>query len=177
MSPTHNESVPNRALSAAELKQILLDDFIRLLDNEGMLAGNGMAFPRVGYTIGLALHLDNHLNPESHVSLSSRPLAQNLPDSTPGKGVLFTPPLDRADDGQQAETAATRLDRMIQSPNLERVRLGLPVPMEVRDHDGTTRQESAVYPPDESIGDGDVTITDTTAETRAKWGQLDDVIP
>jgi hypothetical protein len=175
--PTHNESVPNRALSAVELKQILLDDFMRLLENEGMLAGTGMSFPRVGYTIGLALHLDNHLNSESHVSDSSKPLAHNVPDDTPGKGVLFTPPLAPADDGVPAEVAATRLDRMIQSPNAERLRIGLPVPMEIRDHDGTVRQESAIYPPDDTIGDGDVTITDTTAETRAKWGQLDDVIP
>jgi hypothetical protein len=175
--PTHNESVPNRALSAPELKQILLDDFMRLLEGEGMLSGGGMSFPRVGYTISLALHLDNHLNPESYIELHSKPLAHNVPDATPGKGQLFTAPLSRNDDGTQAEVAATRLDRMIQSPNAERLRVGLPVPMEVRDHDGTTRQESAIYPPDEAFGDGDVTITDVTQEQRAKWGQLDEVIP
>lgn len=192
--PTHNESVPNRSLNGAELKQILISDFIDLCEQEGMLS-NHLAYPRVGYTLTLELHLDNVLNPTSRITRSSRPIAHNLPNE-PGFGVLDAPPLVPTEicstcgavrdehpnwdcstySATPLEPAGTRLDRLITSPNSERIRNGMPIPVEVKDHDGTTRTEQMIYPPDETLGDGDVKTEDVTQETREKWG-LDEIVP
>jgi len=172
--PTARETVPNRALSGAELKRILADDFERLLANEGLLSDH-IAFGRVGYDLRLDLHLDNPYHPESSISLKSRPVAGNLVAASPELAAVESAPL--ADPSPEATVASRRRSRRITSPNAERVRVGLPVPVEVKQQDGTVTTEAITYPPEEAAkhGDGDVDEADVSDETRATWGLAADI--
>ena len=172
--PTARETVPNRALSGAELRRILADDFERLLAAEGLLSDH-IAFGRVGYDLRLDLHLDNPYHPESSVERKSRAVAGNIVAGQPELAAIESAPL--TDPSADAAVASRRRSRRIVSPNAERVRVGLPVPVEVKQQDGTVTTEAITYPPEEAAkhGEGDVTDTDTSAETRAAWGLAADI--
>jgi hypothetical protein len=133
-----------------------------LMDNEGLLT-HYVAYGRIAFTLTLKLHLDNMMQRESEIEGSSAAPAVNDPDAPP----LEAPPL--ADPSPDAIIVGTELTYVIDSPNAERLRHGLPVPIMVKQPDGTTTQESVTYPKDDTIGDGDETITDVTPKTRAAW--------
>jgi hypothetical protein len=164
---TAREVAPNKALSGAEIKELLRQDFERLLDNHGMLT-DYMAFGRIGYTIAIKLHLDNFLQRDSSIDMKSRPVAGNLAATRSGLAAVEAPPLE--DPSRKAVASGQVLHRDITSPNVERVRAGMPVPVEVNQADGTRTIETVKYPPDTTLGDGEMSITDSTDETRAEWG-------
>lgn len=147
MSPSARETVMNRALSGSELKSLIRADFERLLANDGLLS-NHVAYGRISYQIVLRKHLDNSL----------QRLDESFVDSQPA------PPL--ADPSPDAIASGDTLTRTISSPNAERVRTGIPIPVAVKQQDGTTTVENVQYPPDDSLGDGDVQITDSTPEAK-----------
>jgi hypothetical protein len=147
--PTATEKVLNKALSGAELSEILKHDFVdKLLPNEGMLSAY-MAYGRVGYEITLRLMLDN-------------PAQRDYPPLTVTGGEA----LPLADPSPEATVGATTLTRQIDSPNAERVRVGLPIPVETRELDGTKQVQQIKYPPQPELGEGQVKVEDTTAAAR-----------
>jgi hypothetical protein len=117
----------NRALSGTELQSYLKEVFNKLLANEGLLSPN-IAYGRVGGVIKLTLHLDNAYFPESTSSIEfgdKIPLANRTPE---------------------AELAEQTAEFEMDNPNAERVRLGLPVPVETKQLDGTKQIEQIIYP-------------------------------
>src|SRR5208282_2412016 len=167
------ETVPNRALSGTELKALILADFARLLDGEGLLSAY-IAYGRVGYDVSYRLHMDNPLTPEATGTKRSRPSTAAAIAADPSLAALESAPLT-SPSADATVSAATRT-RTVSSPNAERLRTGQPVPVEVKDSDGTRRTEHISYPPDASLGDGEVRDTDTTASARADW-KLGDTAP
>lgn len=149
--PTGSEKVINKALSGTELKEIIREDCNKLLENEGILSAH-VAFGRVAYDITLRLHLDNVYYPESTIT---------MPGSTP-----LTEKIPLVDPSTDATLGATTLTRTITSPNSERVRVGMAIPVETRQQDSTRQIEMIKYPPQPELGEGDVKIEDTTAAAR-----------
>jgi hypothetical protein len=157
MSPTANEVVTNRALSGTELREIIKLDIERLLDGEGLLS-HYVAYGRISYDLTLRLHLDNPMRPESAVTVASKVTHDTA---------IEAPPLTEPSD--KAVASGSNLHRDITSPNAERLRHGLPVPVTTRQADGTTQTEQVKYPPQPELGPGEVEITDTTKEVREAW--------
>lgn len=166
---TGRETVVNKALSGAEIKNLLRRDFERLLANEGLLSDH-IAYGRIGWDFRLRLHMTNWLVPESESTLSSRTPGRNLIDADPSLAAIETPPLKLAPDEPSVVTAS-ELSHSIDSPNLERVTAGIPVPVVIRQHDGTTSEQKVSYPaPDPSQhAHPAVTITDVSEEARRDW--------
>lgn len=169
--PTASERVPNRALSGDELRKLILADFERLLDQEGAL-GPHLAYGRVAYDIRLTLHTVNPLSPTQVTQLASRPRAKQELESAPALSAVEPMPL--AKPRVDATLAATTLRREIDSPNAERLRTGMPIPVDMRQTDGTTRTERIEYPPDATVG-SQAQVVDTTREAAADWSLLDAV--
>jgi hypothetical protein len=165
---TGKETVVNRALSGDELKKIILADCQRLVDNEGMLSPL-VAFGRVGYTITLRLHMDNPYVPNTEITMESAPIAGNLLAGHEELAAIDRAPLAGATD--KAEVGAMELERRIDSPNAERLREGMPIPVQTRQQDGTTQMESIAYPKDTfpEVGAGDVKIADVTESAKVAW--------
>jgi hypothetical protein len=155
--PLANESVVNKALSGMEVREIIKADFDRLLDAEGLLS-HYMAYGRISYDLTLRLHLDNPMMRESSVTIASKPQA-----GTP----IEAPPL--ADTTNKSVASGQNVHRDINSPNAERLRHGLPLPVVTRGPDGTTQTEMVKYPPQPDLGPGEVTVTDTTKDVRTAW--------
>ena len=166
--PTSRESVPNSPLSGAELREIIRRRCDDLLANFGILSPQ-MAFGRVAFSVTISLHIDNAMAADHAIADDSRRLATNLVAARPELKAIEPPPLAAA--SPDAVVLAETLDARIDSPNAERVRHGMPVPVIVRQPDGTRTQEMVKYPPDASLGEGDVTIRDSSAEARQRWGQ------
>lgn len=167
MSPTAAEKIPNRPLSGTELRKLILEDIDRrLLEGEALLSGY-MGFGRVAYRANLTLFLDNPLHPESKNFIDSRPASKQELEARPELAAVEPPPL--RDPSPEAVISSYTLDRSIDSPNAERLRAGMPVPVEVKQQDGTTITEQISYPPSDDI-EVNVTITDTTAAARAAAG-------
>lgn len=168
MSPAvSRETVVNKALSGSELKRIMLADFERALDNDGLLSPH-IAYGRISYTLIYRLHMDNPMRPESEMKVDSKPMGKNVVERAPEYAAIEHPPLDNASD--DSVVSATTVDRKIDSPNAERVRTGIPVPVRVKQMDGTTTEEQITYPPQPDLGEGDVTVTDSTDEAAKEWG-------
>jgi hypothetical protein len=158
--PSSKEAVVNRALSGDELKKLILADATRLLDNEGLLSPH-IAFGRVGYTLTLRLHVDNPFIPDTTITSNTR-LNKAIP-------VIEPAPLTAP--SSESEVGAMELTRTITSPNAERLRESMPVPVLVRGQDGTTTTESIIYPKDSfpELGPGEMMIQDATEMTRQAW--------
>jgi len=157
MSPTANEIIGQKALSGMELREIIRKDFEKLLDAEGLLS-HYMAYGKISYDLTLRLHLDNPMQRESSVTLASKPHVDSP---------MEAPPLKIASNKSVA--SGQNIHRDITSPNAERLRHELPLPVTVRGPDGTTQTELVKYPPQPDLGSGEVTITDVTKEVRAAW--------
>lgn len=169
MTGTHRETAQNRPLSGAELRKRIHADCERLLDAEGLLASS-VAYGRVSYELVLRLHARPQQEP-SVTRLHSTHVASNVV-AQPGNEALaaIVPPPLRGEDATDAVLSAHTVVRQVTSPNAERVRLGLPVPVEVRQQDSTKITQMVKYPPDETLGEGNVRVEDTTAEARREWG-------
>lgn len=157
MAPT-NEIVHNKMLSGSELRKIILSDTERLLANDGLLSDH-IAYGRITYEIIIRKHLDNFMKPED-VSWTY---------STPKAGVVERGPALK-DTSPEAIVDAQCLTRVIDSPNAERIRTGMPVPVIVSQPDGTATIEQVKYPPQPDLGEGNVKVYDVTAEARENWG-------
>lgn len=167
------EVAVNKAITARELREVLRADFEKLLNAEGLLSGP-MAYGRIGYELILRLHTANVMRPESETIIESRPIGTNLLEAMPEMAAIEKAPL--ATPVEDDTVSGTTLSRNISSPNAERVRLGLPVPVERRQMNASVSTENIIYPPQPELGEGDVRVTDSSAEARHKWN-LPDVVP
>jgi hypothetical protein len=155
--PTAREVIANRPLSSTELRPILHAVLDKLIENEGMLSPH-LAYGRIAFTLTLALHVDNPMAVTTPISLSSAPPAVNAtPEELSAKGALQSPPI--ISPTAEAAESVTEAEYSIDSPNAERLRHGLPVSLDVKQMDGTITQEKVTYPPDPSLGPGEVKIS------------------
>ena len=181
--PTLRETAINKPLTGAELRELLRRDFDRLLANEGSLS-NHIAYGRVGYELILRLHTANPLIPIAESQMKSRsPSVTELEGTKNSAGVeiaeprpelaaVETPPLRNLGAEDESSIGGTTLQRTITSPNAERIREGLPVPVEVRQQDGTKTIERIVYPRSKDMDpDGAVHIADSTADAKSAFGR------
>lgn len=169
--PSSRETVVNRALGGDELKKIILADMERLVANEGLLSHH-IAFGRVSYKIRLELIVDNPSLPNQVSHTESRPAGDAEFQANPSVAVIDTPAAVLANRTSSIEAGALELTRNIDSPNAERLRESMPVPVLVKGQDGTTQQEMISYPKDSfpELGPGDMKIADVTAGMRAELG-------
>src|SRR5262249_33596789 len=151
------------------LREILRQDCERLLDAEGLLSAH-LAYGRISYDITLRLHLDNALIKESVTTVESRRAARNALNTLGGRDAALEPPPPLAQPGPESAVSAQTLSRTIESPNAERVRTGLPVPVRVRQQDSTVTEELVRYPADAVEGEGDVRVTDDSPAAAKAWG-------
>jgi hypothetical protein len=159
------EIVSNRALSGTEVQKLMREDFEKLLEGEGLLSQQ-MGYGRLGYDIRIRMHMANPFHPESEISISSRRRAVQELDDNPALAAIESPPLADAPD---ALVSATQVERTIDSPNVERIRIGEPIPVSVKQMDGTVSTQHIQYPKDPDAGDGNVVVRDVTDEALAEW--------
>jgi len=174
------EIISNMPLSGAELKKILANDFERLMREDGMLQ-DGMGFGRCAYEIRITLHTDNHLFPTTVSKTYSRAIARNVLQgglrdeqgriSEPASQLAAIEKFPLESPSGEASFGATELARSINSPNVERLRNEIPVPVMVEDQSGSKHPETVKYPKDESLGDGDVSVQDVSIPAKVEWGQ------
>jgi len=149
--PTQSEKVVNRPLTGIELKAYLMSICEKLLSAEGLLSEH-IAFGKVSGNIKLTLKLDNAYFPESVTSIDFQKEDPTAPPSN--------------DNEFAQQTATWTMD----NPNAERVRLGLKVPVETKQLDGTRQIEHILYPSDmEELPEQQVEIKDTTVEGKKEW--------
>jgi hypothetical protein len=166
---TGRETVVNKALSGDEVKALLRLDFERLLANEGLLSTH-MAYGRIGWDFRLRLHMTNWMAPESESTLASRNPGQNLVRDNPKLAAVSTPPLEVPPDSQSI-VSASEISHSVTSPNSERVTAGIPIPVIVRQQDGTTSEQKITYPAPEAgaLVPENIKITDKSLEARQDW--------
>lgn len=146
-------------LSGHELAKIILADTERLLQNDGLLS-NHIGFGRITYEIIIRKHMDNFMLPtDTSFKISQKQNGTPIEDGP----ALKAPSKDAIVD-------AHRVTREINSPNAERVRMGLPVPVDVMQPDGTTTQEHITYPAQPELESGNVRVDDVSEEARSAWG-------
>jgi len=175
---TLKETAINKPLTGTELGILIERDFReRLLPNEGSLSAH-IAYGRCAYEIVLRLHTANPMMPVTEINVRSRAMGVNeidelrdkdgavIREAQPELAALEAAPLT---DATNDSVGGTTLRRNVTSPNAERVREGLPVPVEVRQQDGTKTVENVVYPKQLGAGDGDVTVADSTNEAKTAW--------
>jgi hypothetical protein len=155
--PLAHETVVNKALSGEEYKTILRAAFEKLLDGEGLLS-HYLAYGRGSYDITLRLHLDNPMMRESSISAASQASAD---------GLLAAPPLTNT--SAEAVASGTRVTGSFDSPNAERLRHGIPIPVRSPQQDGTVTTELVKYPPNPELGEGDIKVSDVSPEVREAW--------
>jgi len=179
---TSREVVHNRALSGLELKSIMRADFERLLTNEGMLS-DYLAFGRAAYEIILRVHQDNPYVPVTESRIASKAVGRNViagtfkdPDTgeigppRPELAAIEPPPL--SNPSPEHVISSLSIHRDIDSPNEERLRNDMPIPVIVQQQDGTKITEMVKYPPQE-VGEGNVRIEDRTQEAKTAFGHPD----
>ena len=165
--PTSRELVSNRPLSGTELKELIAADFARLLDIDGLLS-NHIAYGRVSYEIILRKHLDNASRPTDESIIRSRKMATNIVSSQPELAAVEPIPL--RDPSTNSIFSGDRASRDITSPNQERLRAGLPVPVDIRQQDGTRVTEYVRYPQPEVLDDTGLVIEDVTKSSVEALG-------
>lgn len=164
--PTAREAMSNRPLSAWELREIIRQDFERLLDAEGLLSSQ-MGFGRVAYRLRLTLEIDRVQQPSS-TFLDSRYAGTNVVERQPELASQEAFPLK--EPSSEVAVVAKEVRRNIKSPNRERLRTGQPVSVDVKRQDGATVTEKVPYPKDPELEPGDVDIADVSAEGASEAG-------
>lgn len=171
---TEREAVVNKALSGIELRELLLRDFIKLLDSDGMLT-NQTAYGRCAYDIRLRIHVDNTMQRQHESAIGSRGEARNKMDKQPSLAAVEKAPL--VAPSPESIATGTELSRNITSPNAERLNAGLPLTVDTREQDGSKVQKLVTYPqPEAGEVAVDVTVKDTTTQVRKDW-DLQPLVP
>jgi hypothetical protein len=136
MSSVSTETIPNRPLSGVELRKIIVADVDYILGRDGMF-GEHLGFGRVTYDIVIKLHLDNPAYPEHLSPIRSR----KQPDQNP---VIEPAPLK--DPSKEAVLVGKKATRTIDSPNVERIKRGMPVTQNVRSREtGKIEEKQVTY--------------------------------
>ena len=168
--PSSRESVVNLALSGDELKDIIRADIDRLLAADGMLSSNA-AFGKVGYTLALKLYTDNPFFAPQVTTVVSQPASIQQLEDNPKLASVERPPLPASEKMTFGESV---LHREIDSPNRERVRLGIPVPVQVQQQDGGRTIERVQYPKQDTQDDDQyVGLVDEAEARRRGWNIIE----
>jgi len=139
--PTAAEATYNKALNGDEVKRLIQRDVDRLLSNFGEI-NSYVAYSKVGWRVVVTLQTGNAFRPEVSSDIEG---GDELPI-------------------EDAVTSAHEIEHQVESPNVERVHAGIPIPVKVKELDGTTVEKRITYaskdvndlPPEK------VTITDVT---------------
>lgn len=165
-----------RMLTAAEIVKLLDADYERLKQEFGELH-SGAAYGRISWKIRIELGIARAFDPKPFIEQRSRRIASNVVSENAALAAVEPHPLPDADG-----VASVELERRVNSPNLERIRNGIPIPTTVTQRDGTHTIEPITYPkpaPGEpGHGDGDITVTDSSKELAtaagANWNLTDE---
>jgi hypothetical protein len=168
--PSSHEVVLNTALTAAELVDILRNDFDRLLKAEGML-NTTSAFGRCAYTLALRIHHGNPFLPDTTTRIESTPYPATVTEKWPQTKALERPPL--SEPVHQGGVATTTLHRDITSPNKERLRLGMPIPVRRQNQDNTFSVDAIKYPKPEDNKDEGLSVMDEETARAKGWNIID----
>lgn len=161
--PASNELIGNRPLSGSELKQILIRDFTRMLDRDGMFQGH-MGYRRAAFKIKLQMHLDNALYPEHTNEFTSRDPARN---AKPPDTYIAAPPIK---DAENDVVVGVEHEREINSPNATRLQEGMPVQVPSRDPSTGRIVEKPVVYDGAGVKEDNMSHKDISKETAAEWG-------
>lgn len=164
---TSRETVVNKGLSGEEVKQLIRRDFERLLNNEGLLSAH-VSYGRIAWDVRLRLHMENPMSPESDSQIGSQREGSNIIATRPELAAIERLPLTPAP--ASSVVSGQEVSHTVESPNLERVHAGLPVPVMVKQNDGTTSQQQVVYPsPDtDQFPPPTVKLEDVTDQVRSE---------
>jgi hypothetical protein len=164
----NTETIPNKALSGAELKKIMMEKFAHLLHNDTML-GDYMAYGRISYDITLRMHIDNPSSSGLVVdTIASSPVGKNIISAMPEMEALESGPPLKGPLTNKSTASGSRVTHVVTSPNSERLAHELPVPVESRKGDGSIRTEQVKYPKQPPLDN--VKLEDITAETKRELG-------
>lgn len=153
MSPTASEVVPNRPLTSLEVRDLLHRDFEKMLDGFSTL-GSMASFGRVSWQIKLTFVTETG---QQDSFIDSRPHAVNIIVGEGRRAESKPAPEQYKNIAQHplksalSRAAGISLTRHATSPNAERLRNGLPVPVDVKQSDGQVRQETIQYQPDPAM--------------------------
>ena len=172
--PTSNETIPNKALSGAELKAIMKEKFAHLLSNDSMLSDH-LAYGRISYDITIRLDFDNPYYAMPIVNtIASSPVGKNIVKSAPELEAIESGPPLKAPHTDKRMSSGTKIRHEINNPNKERLAHGMSVPVDVKRNDGSIRTESIDYPrqmlSDKGLGQSNVVVTDISEQTRRELG-------
>jgi hypothetical protein len=168
--PASTEVVLNTALTAAELIDILRNDFEKLLKNDGMLS-TSTAYGRTAYTIALRIEHGNPFLPVTTTKVESVPYSDQVTQRWPQTKALERPPLQQP--VVEGAAGTTTAHRVITSPNQERLRMGLPIPVRRQNQDSTFSVEGIKYPQPEQDEDKGMSIVDEQTARERGWNIID----
>jgi len=166
--PTSNETIPNKALSGAELKAIMKEKFAHLLANDSMLSDH-LAYGRISYDITIRLDFDSPYYAMPIVNtIASSPVGRNIvePNNPELAAIESGPPL-KGPHTDKRMISGTNIRHEITNPNKERLAHGMSVPVDVKRNDGSVRTESIDYP---RQGQSNIMVTDISEQTRRELG-------
>jgi hypothetical protein len=149
--PTAAETAYNKALNGAEVKELLRRDFEKLIGNFGELS-DYIAYGKVGWSITLELQTGNAYSPTPSSTING---GEELPIKE-AKGLM---------------SKAVEIVRNVVSPNVERVHAGIPIPVKVKELDGTTVEKRIKYEAEDvkDLPPEDVRIKDATEAAQKKY--------
>jgi hypothetical protein len=134
---------PNRPLSGAELKKIILQDVENILDQDGMLAHH-VAYSRVAYAVTVKVMTNNPIIPEWPNRTRSRKSTPQQIEERPEFEAVKKFPLERAETDVPFDVGMQRI-REIVSPNQSRIENELPVTISFRGPDGEPQEKQVIY--------------------------------
>lgn len=140
--PLSNEKISNRPLSGAELKERILSDVRRVLDKDNLFA-DYLGYGQVSYKVTVEMATNNPFLPSATVKT--------------GEGSL---------EGEFEERGGAVLERSIDSPNVERIAMGLP--LKIYSPAGSTEIEYGK----EMIPDyKEPEVKDITPQVKQRWNK------
>ncbi len=159
--PTSRERVPNKPLTGAEVAKVIIERITRRFADDGTF--NEMyAYREVAFDIKVRVHLGEPVGAHDVVTEGV------VRDGEVERGA---PPLPT----ENGEVVAFDLHHEVESPNLERVALGLPItiaahaPSAPGDIFPRIEQHEVKYDPDSYPKPEPPVETDKTAETAEQW--------
>ena len=168
--PASHERVPNKALSGAELKEIIKKEVAKILDRDGMYSNN-LAYGRVSFEVRVSLHLDNPRYPLHISEVLSRPASKQEVETEPDLAALISPPLE--DESDDAVIVSTEEQVAIASPNVARIENDMPLTITTKDMDTGFPKEvqqkfKGSIPDPAEVGNVRKTV-DSTQDQKNKW--------
>lgn len=168
--PASNEIVQNRPLTGIEARKIIVADVESILGRDGLFT-EYVAFGRLCYRIKVELMLDNPAYPKHETVIRSRAQAKGSLTPQIEPGPLVEP-------SAEAVTIGIERERMIDNPNAERIKRGMPLTVNQRDpNTGHFAEKELMYgtdllPPDDLDTNKGMTDKDITKQITDEGWEL-----